>query len=130
MFRIVARLRRRARTIARRSPWTSVIPALSIATSVPVPMAMPTAASASAGTLHHRGISERDRLRANAGDDAFSRNRAKVIGARHVDAPFPRRRDDRVRERVLARLLDRRREPQRVRLGRGAERYDGHQLRL
>ena len=42
MFRIVAWLRRRARTMPRRSPLTSVMPALCIATSVPVPMAMPT----------------------------------------------------------------------------------------
>ena len=33
----------------RRSPFTSVTPALSIATSVPVPIAMPTSAWASAG---------------------------------------------------------------------------------
>ena len=49
MFRIVARLSRRARAMPRRSPFTSVTPALSMATSVPVPMAMPTAAWASAG---------------------------------------------------------------------------------
>ena len=40
---------RRARTMPRRSPLTSVMPALSIATSVPVPIAMPTCACASAG---------------------------------------------------------------------------------
>ena len=49
MFRTVARLSRRARTTPRRSPETSVTPALCIATSVPVPMAMPTSARASAG---------------------------------------------------------------------------------
>jgi len=49
MFRIVARLRVTARAIERRSPFTSVTPALSIAMSVPVPMAMPTSAFASAG---------------------------------------------------------------------------------
>ena len=49
MFRIVARLSRRARTMPRRSPLTSVTPALSIATSVPVPIAIPTSACASAG---------------------------------------------------------------------------------
>ena len=38
---MVARLSRRARTMPRRSPLTSVMPALSMATSVPVPMAMP-----------------------------------------------------------------------------------------
>ena len=37
MFLIVARLRRRAFAMPRRSPLTSVTPALSIATSVPVP---------------------------------------------------------------------------------------------
>ena len=46
---IVARLSRRARAMARRSPLTSVTPALSIATSVPVPIAMPTWAWARAG---------------------------------------------------------------------------------
>ena len=49
MFRIVAWLSLRARTMPRRSPLTSVTPALSIATSVPVPIAMPTSACASAG---------------------------------------------------------------------------------
>ncbi len=39
----------RARTMPTRSPFNSVMPALSIATSVPVPMAMPTSAAASAG---------------------------------------------------------------------------------
>ena len=40
----VARLKRRARTMPLRSPLTSVTPALSIATSVPVPIAIPTSA--------------------------------------------------------------------------------------
>ena len=42
MLLMVARLSRRARTTPRRSPLTRVTPALSIATSVPVPIAMPT----------------------------------------------------------------------------------------
>ena len=42
MFRIVSRDRRRIRPMPRRSPFTSVMPADSIATSVPDPMAMPT----------------------------------------------------------------------------------------
>ena len=49
MFRMVARLSVRALAIARRSPLTRVTPALSIATSAPVPIAIPTAASARAG---------------------------------------------------------------------------------
>src|SRR5262245_41028815 len=49
MFRIVAWLSRRARTMPRRSPLTRVIPALCIATSVPLPMAIPTSAWARAG---------------------------------------------------------------------------------
>ncbi len=49
MLRMVARARRRARTMPLRSPLTRVNPALSIATSAPVPMAMPTSACASAG---------------------------------------------------------------------------------
>ena len=49
MLPSVARLRRMALEIPRRSPLTSVIPALCMATSVPVPMAMPTSASLSAG---------------------------------------------------------------------------------
>ncbi len=49
MLRIVARDSTAARAMPRRSPLTSVTPALSIATSVPVPMAMPTSACASAG---------------------------------------------------------------------------------
>jgi hypothetical protein len=44
MFRITARLSTRARTRPRRSPLTNVMPALSIATSVPVPIAIPTCA--------------------------------------------------------------------------------------
>ena len=44
MLRMVARLSRSARTIPRKSPRTSVTPALSIATSVPVPIAIPTSA--------------------------------------------------------------------------------------
>ena len=46
---MVARESRRARTIPLRSPFKSVTPALSMATSVPVPMATPTLAAASAG---------------------------------------------------------------------------------
>ena len=42
MFFMVAWLSDRARRIARKSPRTSVTPALSMATSVPVPIAMPT----------------------------------------------------------------------------------------
>ena len=49
MFFMVARERRLARRMPRKSPFTSVTPALSMATSVPVPMAMPTCAWASAG---------------------------------------------------------------------------------
>ena len=66
MFLIVARLKRLARTIARRSPLTSVMPALSIATSVPDPMAIPTSACASAGVTlvkgDLRGIAKARRL--------------------------------------------------------------------
>src|SRR4249919_3207589 len=70
MFDIVARLSRRARTMPRRSPLTSVTPALSIATSVPVPIAMPTWAFASHGDkaplvlqpLDHRGFLIRQHL--------------------------------------------------------------------
>src|SRR3546814_3532429 len=46
---MVAFERRRARTIPSVLPLTSVMPALSMATSAPVPMAMPTSACASAG---------------------------------------------------------------------------------
>src|SRR6202049_5364154 len=42
ILRMVALLSTRARTMPLRSPLTSVIDALSIAMSVPVPMAMPT----------------------------------------------------------------------------------------
>ena len=49
MLRIVRRDSRTARAMPRRSPFTSVTPADSIATSVPVPIAMPTSACASAG---------------------------------------------------------------------------------
>ena len=49
MLRMLAPLRRTALTIPRRSPPTRVIPALCIATSVPVPIAMPTSASLKAG---------------------------------------------------------------------------------
>ena len=46
---MVATDNRRARTRPSRSPVNSVTPALSIATSVPPPIAMPTSAAASAG---------------------------------------------------------------------------------
>src|SRR3546814_7515161 len=46
MLDIVAWLSRLARTIPVRSPLSKVTPALSIATSVPDPMAMPTSAAA------------------------------------------------------------------------------------
>src|SRR3974390_1946559 len=49
MLRMVARLRRRARTMPCKSPLISVTAALSMATSAPVPIAMPTCACASAG---------------------------------------------------------------------------------
>ena len=45
MLRMVARLRARTRAMPARSPFTSVIPALWIATSVPVPIANPTRTS-------------------------------------------------------------------------------------
>ena len=49
MLLIVARLRRMAWAMPRRSPFTRVMPALCMATSVPVPMAIPTSASLRAG---------------------------------------------------------------------------------
>src|SRR6266850_3723278 len=49
MLRKVARLRRWARRMPPRSPFTKMMSALSIATSVPVPMAIPTSAAARAG---------------------------------------------------------------------------------
>src|SRR3954463_14400606 len=49
MLPITAAESRRARAMPARSPFTSVMPALSIATSVPVPMAMPISAAAGAG---------------------------------------------------------------------------------
>ena len=60
MLRIVARDSARARTMPRRSPFTSVTPALSIATSVPVPIAMPTSACASAGRVVDAVAGHRD----------------------------------------------------------------------
>src|SRR5947208_543351 len=55
MLRIVARLSRRARRMPSRSPLTSVTAALSIATSAPVPIAMPICAWASAAQRLQRG---------------------------------------------------------------------------
>ena len=49
MLRRVATASFRARTMPVKSPPSNVIPALSIATSAPVPMAIPTSAAASAG---------------------------------------------------------------------------------
>ena len=49
MFATVATDRARAVAMPRRSPFTRVSWALFIATSVPVPIAMPTSARASAG---------------------------------------------------------------------------------
>jgi hypothetical protein len=54
----------------RRSPFTSVTPALSIATSVPVPMAMPTC-----------GLRERRRV-----VDAVAGHRDDALGLQPLDA--------------------------------------------
>src|SRR5215472_7806527 len=54
MLRMTARESTRAFTMPVRSPLSSVTPALSIATSAPVPMAMPTSADAIAG--HRYGV--------------------------------------------------------------------------
>src|SRR5260370_197552 len=51
MLRMVAWLSLRPRRIPVRAPFTSVMPPLSMATSVPVPMAMPPSACARAGAL-------------------------------------------------------------------------------
>ena len=93
MFRIVARESRRARTMPRRSPFTSVTPALSIATSVPVPIAMPTSArrqrgrvvDAVAGHGHHAalGLEAADDLGLLLGQD---------LGVHLVDAELARHR--------------------------------------
>src|SRR5258708_6187166 len=71
MFRMVARESLIARAMPRRSPFTRVTPALSIAMSVPVPMAMPTSAWARVGARRdaaHLAVDgeEHDRLRARA----------------------------------------------------------------
>ena len=72
MFLMVARLNFRAFTMPERSPFTRVTPALSMATSVPVPMAIPTWAWARRGVAAHlmsltwtcsRGIQLRCHLR-------------------------------------------------------------------
>jgi hypothetical protein len=56
---MVARLRRMALAIPRRSPLTRVTPALCMATSVPVPIAMPASASLNAGASPMTDIEDR-----------------------------------------------------------------------
>src|SRR3989338_5820607 len=56
MLCITCRLNFKALTMPFRSPLTSVMPALSMATSVPVPMATPTSASARAGASFFRRV--------------------------------------------------------------------------
>ena len=60
MLRIVARESVRARARPMRSPLTSVTPADSIATSVPVPIAMPTSAGRERGGVVDAVAGHRD----------------------------------------------------------------------
>ena len=123
MFRTVARLSRRARTTPRRSPETSVTPALCIATSVPVPMAMPTSAGQRrrivhpvSGHRHHgarllelgdeRSLSLRKHTGVHLGDaeapgDRLRRGRVVSV------AMITRIRSREVRQRAAGRLADR-----------------------
>ena len=125
MLRMVATDNRRARTRPVRSPVNSVTPALSIATSVPPPMAMPTSAAASAGasltpspTMATRRPSPRSRcttslLRSGSTPASISsmpsvlRHRARggqIVAGQHHDAQAVAAQR---RKRGLRRRLDR-----------------------
>ena len=101
----------RARTMPRRSPPSSVMPALSMATSVPVPMAMPTLACARARRvvhsvaghghdatlglqlLHDFAFLVRQHARVNFIDAEFARDRFRggaAVAGEHHDANFLR----------------------------------------
>lgn len=128
MFAMVARDRRRARAMPRRSPFTSVTPALAIATSVPVPIAMRDvgaregrrvvdAVSRHRGdsalgleALHDRGLVGRQDLRDDLVDAELAtdelRRRLAVAGQRDEPHPLVVEHADRVGRAVLDRIGD------------------------
>src|SRR6476620_5083835 len=89
ILRMVACESFRARTMPPRSPFRSVIPALSIATSVPVPMAMPTSDAPGVSQLcDHRALLVRHHLRLDVSDAEPSRHRpggGRVVAGQHDD---------------------------------------------
>ena len=123
---MVACASRRARTMPVRSPLTSVIPALSIATSAPVPMAMPTSACGQRRRVVHAVARHGDHrarrlqlahqlrlvLRQHLGADLVDPEpaghrlrRALVVAGRHHDAEAePVQRLKRRRRRLLHRI--------------------------
>ncbi len=122
---MVACDRRRASTSPIRSPRSSVMPALSIATSVPLPMAMPTSAAASAGRVvdavaghrhhpalaaqpcHHVALSFRQNIGLDLGDTERLRHRLRgrdVVAGQHDDAQAV---GAQLPERLLRARLDR-----------------------
>src|SRR5882672_1039589 len=105
----------RALTMPPRSPLSSVMPALSIATSEPVPMAMPTSAAASAGASftpspaiattrpsaqarHHFALAVGQDVGLDLGDAEAARDGERggaVVAGKHddVQAGLPQRRE-------------------------------------
>src|SRR5439155_154408 len=132
MLSSVARLNRRARTIPRRSPLTRAMPALAIATSVPVPIAMPTVACASAGasfTPSPAIATSRPSRRSDASPDAHAGGRRKFGRRRNVETPLLGGANDGRRQRMLASPLDGRAKPQKIVLGPARGNFDGRQSR-
>src|SRR5215475_9456422 len=101
----------RARTMPVRSPLSSVTPALSIATSVPVPMAMPTSTAAIPQFRDDRALLIRQHLGFDLGNPELLRNglrRGAVVAGQHDDLDaFGRERLQRFRRRRLHGIGDR-----------------------
>src|SRR5260370_928049 len=107
MLRIVARLSLRARRIAERSPFTSVMPPLSIATSVPVPIVkFRICAGEGSQILHKSGVAHGHPLTVNQTHNSFSGDADEFAWLRERQTLFCRSLNDCAGQRMLAGSLD------------------------
>jgi hypothetical protein len=89
MLAMVACARVRARTMPFKSPLTKVMPALSTATSAPVPMAMPTSAAGKSRRVIDAVAGHRDFCALGAQlVDQLQLGVGQHVGAHLVDAKF------------------------------------------
>src|SRR5258707_1147778 len=131
MLLMVACDSRRARTRPVRSPLSSVTPALSIATSVPVPMATPTSAAAIAGaSLTPSPAMPTTRPASRSGPPALPGGWVKMRVWGVLAPGWLRPRHDRSRKGMFAAALHGRREPQHGVLAPPGDRFHGDDLRL